>query len=158
MATITQSQFVTDFPAFADEGKFTTGMFNSAAAAASVIVSSPNWGELATRGTELVIAHFMTLAYNDAQANQSNGGTGVPGEAAQVPNKMKVDKVEVGFDSMQTAIKGGGMFNATSYGQEYLYYLEYIVGIGGTTSCGGWAVGPLTFLTEDLFPFSGSGN
>jgi len=55
--------------------------------------------------------------------------SGIPGAPAVIASKS-VSKVSISYDPSLSAMEGGGPWNLTFYGQQYLWYVQ-LVGTGG---------------------------
>jgi hypothetical protein len=85
------------------------------------------WCQYQQLGSELVCAHFLAMQQFSAQGGQ---GGGVPGLNRGLVNSKSVSKVSVGYDVGETSIEGGGPWNYTLYGTQFLWWAQ-LVGTGG---------------------------
>ena len=93
------------------------------------VLCGPRWCELRQAGVELVCAHFLALQQYNAQRSAGGVGAAVPGMGTGLLQSKSVSKVSVGYNLDVTAIEGGGPWNYTMYGQQYLWFLDF-VGMG----------------------------
>jgi len=93
---------------------------------------TPRWCQFQQFGSELICAHFLAMQQLNAQ-----GGTlaGVPGLNQGIINSKSVSKVSVGRDVSATMIEGGGIWNYTTYGTQWLWFVQ-MVGTGGYETLG----------------------
>jgi hypothetical protein len=128
MPTLTPTQFRSDFPEFANPVMFTDAVITSWITIAGNLLNSCKWGTLLTLGTELLVAHNITLSARD-QATALAGG--VPGEMTGTVSGKAVDKVSVSYDTNAAALLNAGDYALTSYGIRYLR-LARMIGAGGS--------------------------
>lgn len=125
---VTPDQFRVDFPVFADATKFPDAQIQRFLDVSGCLINVTRWGCLATMGMELITAHFLTLqSYFIAR---SQGLPYAAGMAMGLPTSKSVSKVSVGSDISSFMIEGGGPWNYTIYGQQYLWWAS-LVGTGG---------------------------
>lgn len=121
------AQFRADFPEFADATKYPDSAVNLWLSLGLKTLAPDRWCDYLDVGLELFIAHNITLAANNQLAEM------VGGTAGQVKGPLtskSVDKVSAGYDTGAVALDGGGFFNLTTYGIQFLQ-LARMVGTGG---------------------------
>lgn len=121
------SQFRQDFPEFANTAKYPDSSINLWLNLAAKLLPADRWCDLLDVGTELYVAHNLTLAARN-KSTEDVGGTA--GEIKGPLTSKSVDKVSAGYDSGAVALQDGGFFNLTSYGVQFLQYAR-MVGTGG---------------------------
>lgn len=77
------------------------------------------WAELYDEGVNLFVAHRLAMA-------KLSGATGLVG----VVSSKSVGGVSVAYNTELGALEGGGNYNVTSFGRDFLM-LARIVGMGG---------------------------
>jgi hypothetical protein len=92
------------------------------------MINTCRWGCLATMGMELITAHFLTMQGYFLALNK--GMTYPAGMAMGIPTSKSVSKVSVGSDIASFMMEGGGPWNYTIYGQQYLWWAD-LAGTGG---------------------------
>lgn len=125
---VSPSQFRADFPSFADTTKFPDAQIQRFLDLSGCMINTDRWGCFSTMGMELITAHFLTMQGYFLAINQ-----GMPypaGMALGIPTSKSVSKVSVGKDIASFMIEGGGPWNYTVYGQQYLWWVT-LVGTGG---------------------------
>jgi hypothetical protein len=124
---ITADQFRTDFPEFASTTKFPDGWIDFWAKFADNLLPANRWGNLLEMGSELLIAHNVTLQRMDMDS--ANAGQ-APGTGDGLASNQGAGSVSLGIDTQATIEDTGGNYNATMYGVRFLR-MARIVGIGG---------------------------
>lgn len=119
--------FRADFPEFVDAVTYPDGQVNFWIALAGKLLTTPRWVDLLDFGTELFVAHWLTLQIRDEQTFAAGG---IPGTATGVQVTKTVDKASVTYDVSQISLENGGHWNMTSYGIRFLS-LARMVGAGG---------------------------
>jgi hypothetical protein len=148
--TITPQSLRLDFPEFGDPQRFTNSQINFWIGIAGKLLNSFRWGDLLDHGAALFVAHHLALS---AKAQLTAQAGGVPGATQGVLTSKSVDKVSAGYDPSSVTLEGGGIYNTTSYGVEFLYLARQI-GTGGIQVLeGGLPFGLGTWAG----PFSGNG-
>lgn len=115
--TVTVQSFRLLFPQFADTATYSDPLLSFWISNAKQFVNEERWQALTDYGVGLVSAHFLTMLARDIKAAAFGAA---PGEASGPISSKQVDKVSVSYDTQATALKDGGNWNATSYGQQYL--------------------------------------
>lgn len=85
------------------------------------------WGDTATLGQQLYVAHEITLA---AQSVKASSIGGVPGGQGGIANSKTVGQATVSYDTVSTAEKDAGYWNLTTYGKQFIR-LARLFGAGG---------------------------
>jgi hypothetical protein len=125
---ITPSQFRVDFPSFADTTQFPDAQVQRFLDLSGVMIDTSLWGSFSTMGMELITAHFLTM---QGYFLAINAGMPFPaGMAMGIPTSKSVSKVSVGKDIASFMVDGGGPWNYTIYGQQFMWW-AMLVGTGG---------------------------
>lgn len=119
--TLTPAQFRADFPEFADTTAYPDAQIAAELALGATYINEDRWGALATRGAELVAAHFLVLAKRDQTA---------PGLVQGVQSSKSVADLSVSYDNASVMNPNDGFWNLTSYGLRYRSLVR-LVGAGG---------------------------
>jgi hypothetical protein len=147
----TATLFRADFPEFASTTDYPDGQINMWLVVAQTSLSPARWGNMLTVGIALFIAHNIVQS-KQAQDTVAAGGT--PGDAVGPITSETPGAVAISYDSAAITLKDGGNYNATSYGQRFLY-LARLRGAGGFQSgtpgtlrsgAGAW-YGPVGYLS-----------
>jgi hypothetical protein len=120
-------RFRDDFPEFSDSGKYPSRTLEFWLSVGGKLLRPERWGDLLDHGLELFTAHHLALSAKD-QAAAARGlppGLGFGNETAK-----SVDKVSVSIDAGSVYLDGGGHWNLTTYGIQFLQ-LARLVGAGG---------------------------
>jgi hypothetical protein len=144
-AVVTVSQFRTDYTEFADDAAFPDPQIQFWINAAGLLLNPLVWNELLVLGTELFVAHNISLEYR-AQQEASVGGQ--PGVSTGPVSAKAVKSVSTSFDSQAAIVENGGDYNLTIYGTRYLRIARQ-VGMGPLTP--GVQIGP-TFTQAFVGP------
>lgn len=111
------TQFRLDFPEFADVSVYTNSMCTFWSTLGEQINSLEVFGSAYTALIELFTAHNLSIQATNISASSVGG---IPtGNGGAISSKT-VEQVSVDYDAASTAISGGGDFNSTSYGRQYL--------------------------------------
>lgn len=100
---------------------------------AANLVDPTRWGALTNQGTALLTAHYLVLANEASQlssAQAAASGAGSLGGVVGPETSKSVDGVSVTQDIGSVTIEGGGNFNRTQYGVQYVQ-LARMMGAGG---------------------------
>jgi uncharacterized protein DUF4054 len=124
--------FRAHFPPFADPTVYPDAQVQMFLDVGAEMCTPWRWCQFQQLGSELLCAHFLAMQQLVAQGGSA---IGVPGLARGIMNSKSVSKVSVGYDVAVTAIEGGGPWNYTVYGQQYLWYAQ-LVGTGGFETLG----------------------
>lgn len=125
--TVSATSFRVDFPEFASTGTYPDAMVNFWLGLAGKLLDPTRWDDLLDYGTELFVAHNLTLAARDQKSATAGG---IPGAGGGVVASKAVDKVSVSYDTALAGIEGAGNWNLTTYGTRYIQ-LARMVGAGG---------------------------
>lgn len=88
---------------------------------AATQISADVWGTAYTNGLYLLTAHYLTMSKISA--------SGVTSGNSGVISQKKVGDVSVSYDATIANASGAGLFNRTSYGQQY-WTLVQMFGVG----------------------------
>lgn len=124
--TATVDGFRAAFVEFSSQASYPSPQVSFWLTAASAQLDPGRWGALLDQGTYLFTAHNLSI---QAKQIKTAAMGGVPGQAAGPLNSKSVDKVSMAFDTASAAEEGGGHWNMTIYGQQYLR-LAKMVGAG----------------------------
>jgi hypothetical protein len=119
------------FPEFGDAGIYPDTQVQAYLDLGSVL-AGPRWGSLRQTGAHLICAHMLSLSrYAQLRAGGGSGAAaGAPGINAGLLTSKSVSKVSVGYDVSSVMMEGGGPWNYTAYGGQYLWLLN-LLGTGG---------------------------
>ena len=84
-------------------------------------INACRWGTFADMGIMLATAHSITLG---RRAQQQAARGGAPGLGVGMLSSKAVASVSAGYDTASVAIKGGGAWNLTTYGIQFLWYAQ----------------------------------
>lgn len=124
MSTFDAAQFRVNFPEFADETDYPEGMVSFWSGFAVKRLNSERWGELLEEGWQLLTAHYISLAKQNAEEGI------VPGSVGGLLSSESAGPVSYSRDTQASIVEGGGNFNLTTYGTMFLE-IARIVGMGG---------------------------
>jgi hypothetical protein len=129
---ITPDQFRLDMPVFEDPTIYPDPTVQYFLDVSGVMINEKRWGQMTVMGMELVTAHFLTLQrYAFLKAGGNVGGAGgVPALAGGLMSSKSVSKVSVSYDQSSTSVEGGGPWNYTVFGQQFLWWAS-LAGTGG---------------------------
>lgn len=125
--SVSASSFRADFPEFASTATYPDSTVNFWLGLAGKLLSVDRWGDLLDYGTQLFVAHNITLAARDQKAASAGAA---PGTGTGVTASKTVDKVSVSYDTALGGVEGAGNWNLTTYGTRYIQ-LARMVGAGG---------------------------
>lgn len=121
---MTPAQFLAIFPEFS---AVSTTIITFWLSVAANLINVSRWGALASQGQALLTAHYLVLA--TAESNAATAGAAL-GQTQGVITAKAVDGVSVSMDAASVTITGAGMYNATTYGIQWLQ-LSRMMGAGG---------------------------
>lgn len=114
---MTSAEFLALYPQF---DAATDAQINAWLALSAKMLPEDRWADLLDHGTGLFVAHYLTVGAKAATSG-----------AVQMPVSSKsVDKVSVSYDTTAALIEGGGHWNSTAYGVQFIQ-LARMVGAGG---------------------------
>ena len=121
------AKFRADFPEFGDTARFPEPQLVFWGGLAELSLDERRWGRFYPYGLQLFVAHFLALAEQNEASGQGGGipGTGGSGNISS----KKVGEVQVTYSQSTGDVDGGGEWNATSYGKQYLE-LMLLIGHG----------------------------
>ena len=126
----TPADFRIAFPEFADTTKYPDATVQTLINVGSVLVRPERWMNLTAFGVGLFTAHMLAMQQMAMNSAGGASGGGVPGSNVGLVTSKSVSKVSVGRDQGSTAMEGGGPWNYTVYGQQFLWYSN-LFGTGG---------------------------
>lgn len=114
---VTATSFRASYPEFADTVKFTDPTVNYYIALAGVLLNAARWTAVLGVGTELFVAHNVSI---EARALEEGAAGGIPGGPTGPINSASVDKVSVGYDTGSGIEADAGHWNLTVYGTRFI--------------------------------------
>ena len=126
--TVTVGSFRATFPRFNDTNVYPDASVNFYLSLATNSLPAQIWGDRLDFGVALYVAHFLLV---NSPKPGVNGGqvTYDDGFAKGLVTSKSVQGVSKSMDLSIGQTDGGGSFNLTTYGQQYLTLLDS-VGIG----------------------------
>lgn len=118
--------FRTNFPEFTSATVYPDQVITFWSGLADKMLTVERWGDFLTEGLQLLTAHLLVLA----TLNSTTPAGTVPGRSTGLLSSQGVGGVSVSFDNAASLIEGGGHYNETIYGRQFLS-LARIVGTGG---------------------------
>lgn len=119
--------FREDFPEFTDDVKFPDARIEFWLSIAGIMLNATRWDTLLDHGTELFIAHHLTMDLANQRAADTGGNIGqTMGPLAS----KSVDKVAASYTTGAVTLENAGHWNLTTYGLQF-YQLLRMVGAGG---------------------------
>ncbi len=112
----TLADFRAAFPEFKDIVKYPDAMITFWSTFATAQVNCNRWKSQTLMGIYLYTAHEITLAAGNMKTGDI-GGT--PGSQSGPTNSKTVGSVTAAYDTQQTAEKGAGYWNLTTYGKQF---------------------------------------
>lgn len=112
------------FPEFGDDARFPDSQIAFWAGLAELSLDPQRWGKFYPYGLQLFVAHFLALAKQNEASGQGGGVPGTGG-SGNISSK-RVGEVQVTYSQKTGDVDGGGEWNATSYGKQYLALLRLI--------------------------------
>jgi hypothetical protein len=153
---VTQDQFRADFPEFENESAYPPSALTFWFNVASIMLSPRRWSTAPSGsdpnnpgpcaldiGTELFVAHNLTLERQAALSAQLSAQDGLPGPAGVSTGAVagtSVGPVSVSYDSNAGLDTGAGHWNLTIYGTRFSRLARF-AGKGGhqaNRGCWGW--------------------
>lgn len=150
---ITVSQFRTDFTEFANTTNYPDALINLWLGVAAARLTGPNWGTLLDIGTELFVAHYVSLAYRNRQTAAVGG---IPG-AQQGPVSSSQAEISVSYDIHASTLEGEGHWNLTVYGTQFMELVK-IVGVAVIQIMPNNPIAGTALFAGVPFWFGGGGN
>ena len=120
-------EFRAAFPEFGDPARFPDSQIEFWAGLAELSLDERRWGGFYPYGLQLFVAHFLALAKQNEASGQGGGVPGTGG-SGNISSK-KVGEVQVTYSQKTGDVDGGGEWNATAYGRQYLT-LQRLIGHG----------------------------
>lgn len=127
-------QFRSDFPAFTNSDVYPDESVTFWITVAGLMLRPCAWQDLIDLGTELFVAHNLSLEKLAAVNGGMNSG---------VVTGKQVDKLSVTYDASVGVVADAGHWNLTTYGTRFLWMLN-MAGMGAT-QLGAGAVVPGPF-------------
>ena len=124
------TDFRNNFPEFSDTAKFTDSMITYWSSIAECATSQKVFGCMYTNIIYLYTAHTLSIAYKNLISP-------TPGEGLGLTASKAVGSASVSYDTQSVSEVGGGYWNETSYGREYLRLVR-LFGTGGRQVNGGY--------------------
>lgn len=123
---VTPASLRTLYPEFSDAAAYPDQTINAWVGVASMMLDAGRWSTLIDFGTTLFVCHQLAIK---ARSMQVAAFGGVPGQSSGILQSKSVDKVSQSYDTATASEEGGGSWNLTVYGQEYIR-LARQMGIG----------------------------
>ena len=117
-------EFRASFPEFGDTDRYPDAQIEFWHGLAVLSLDETRWGGFYPYGLKLFVAHFLALAKQNEASGQGGGVPGTGG-SGNISSK-KVGEVQVTYSQKTGDVDGGGEWNATSYGKQYLALLRLI--------------------------------
>ena len=127
--TITPSQFIVNYPAFANTTTYAPSIVQMYLNDAYLMLSAPLWNNMLDRGAQLFAAHYLVL---DAQANATAANGGVPGLEVGPVSSKGVGPLSKSYDTTVGVNPDAGHWAQTMYGRRF-YQMQRMVGMSGAT-------------------------
>lgn len=118
--TLSIATFRTVFPEFADTVVIPDALVQFNLDLATNSLPAEVWGDRLDAGTAFYAAHYIALALQRAAAVAHGASPGTAGAATGVVTAKSVGGVSKSMDVRLGTTDGGGSFNLTQYGQEFL--------------------------------------
>lgn len=115
--TVTVASFRADFPEFASTVKFPTNQITYYLNLAGLMLNAARWNNSLDMGTELFIAHNITI---EAKAAAESAAGGIPGTTTGPIGSKSVDKVSISYSTGDAIQPGAGHWNLTVYGTRFI--------------------------------------
>lgn len=109
--------FRANFPEFTDTAVYPDAQITFWATIAEEQVVKTIWGDLYTFGTQLYVAHEITLASQNVSVAAAGG---MPGQNEGIANQKTVGNVSASYDSASNSEKDAGWWNMTNYGKQFI--------------------------------------
>jgi hypothetical protein len=107
------TDFRVSFPEFTDPLKFTDDQITYWASIAECATDQKTFGCMYKNVLYLYTAHTLSIAFK-------NGLSSIPGQGIGLTSSKSVGSVSTSYDTNSIIESGGGHWNETSYGREYL--------------------------------------
>lgn len=127
--TATVETFRADFPEFGTSpgtGAFTDARITFWLSIAALMLNSCRWSDLLDHGTELFVAHHLTMDFNNQRAAAVGGQIG---QTSGPLASKSVDKVAASYSTGEVTLETAGHWNLTTYGLQF-YQLMKMMGAG----------------------------
>jgi hypothetical protein len=124
---LTIQQFRRSFPEFADSSVYLDEFVLPWLNLWSANINARRWGDFTAMGIMLAVAHQLALGRR-SQQQASRGGA--PGLGVGMLTSKAVASVSAGYDTASVALEGGGAWNLTTYGIQFLQFAR-MFGTGG---------------------------
>lgn len=141
--SVTVASFRAHFSEFAHPISYTESAILYWLRLAGKMLNVSRWDDLLEIGTELFVAHNLTL---ERKAEDESKNNAPPGMTTGLVNNTSVDKVSVGYDSASAAELDAGHWNLTIYGTRFVR-LARMIGAGPIqvgAAFGGIGIGAFT--------------
>jgi hypothetical protein len=125
ITTVTADSFRVAFPAFADDLAYLGPEIDFWIALGTNMINVGRWGNLASFGLQLFVAHNLSLE----AARCGQGAASGPGAILGPLTSATVDKVSYSRDSSAAMDPKNGHWNLTTYGLRYIQLVR-MVGAG----------------------------
>lgn len=119
--------FRQQFPEFADTTRYPEPLVAFWLDVVTRMLRPEVWGELLDVGLALALAHHLVVS--SRQLGSAAAGK-VPGAVLGAQTSKSVDTVSISYDVAAVTLEGGGFWNMSSYGIQFLG-MARLLGAGG---------------------------
>jgi len=119
--------FRQQFPEFADTTRYPEPLVAFWLDVVTRMLRPEVWGELLDVGLALALAHHLVVS--SRQQGSASAGK-VPGAVLGAQTSKSVDTVSISYDVAAVTLEGGGFWNKSSYGIQFLG-MARLLGAGG---------------------------
>lgn len=148
--TVTVAQFRQDFPEFASTVDYADAQITFYLNLAIAMLNASRWSTVLDFGTELFIAHNLSL---ERRAQKDGAVGGIPGATVGALNSKSVDKASAGYDMTSSLELDAGHWNLSTYGKRFIHMARLIgagpVQVGVPVGC----VDPLSSANAWIGPY-----
>lgn len=131
--TVTPQIFRANFAEFGNTATYPDSAINYWIGVSGRLLNMNAWGNMLDDGTQLFVAHNLSL---EAQAVKQSKVGGQPGVGTGPVASKAVDKVNISYDTASAIEKDAGHWNLTIYGTRFIR-LAKMMGAGGLQITGG---------------------
>jgi hypothetical protein len=124
--TVTVASFQANYPEFASNVRYPVSQITYYLNLAALLLNTQRWGNLLDVGTELFIAHNISL---EARAQEEAKSGAIPGMTTGPIGSKSVDKVSISYSTGDAIQPGAGHWNLTIYGTRWVALMRQ-VGMG----------------------------
>lgn len=138
--TVSVASFRADYPEFNDSVRYPVSQITYYLNLAAQLMSVSRWGTLFDVGTELFIAHNISI---EARTQEEAKSGAIPGMSTGPVSSKSVDKVSIGYSTGDAIHAGAAHWNLTVYGTRYVTLMRQVgmgplyVGVGSVDPMNG---------------------